>query len=530
MNDTVDGLDVSNVDGAGKEKQGKTKEPTQADLIVSFVRQRAEVFLGDDDHEYVALRAGDDDAAPLRTMRLGSKLFRQSASYLHYQATGRAPTEQSLRSAVTTLAGIARHEGARHNVFLRVGGDDQRVFVDLGDESWRVVEIDAEGWRIVMDPPIKFRRSPALLPLPKPEGGGSLSALKQLVRTDAESWILLLLFLVGAFRVGRPFRHLFLTGIQGASKSMMARLVRRLVDPSRAGLRREPKDARDLAIAADNSYMPAFDNVSSIPPWLSDALCVLSTGGAFATRTLYENAEETIFEARRPVILTSITDVISRPDLLERALLISLEPLQKVSRRTEARLEAAFADAHPKILGAVFDAVSAAIKNLPTTPEVIEFRMADAATWAVAAGPALGLTREEIIRALQANESSAIETAIEASPIVGPLVRFLRKQRDGRWCGTAKELLDGINGSLSPSEKSEGIRQLSEWPRRPRGMTAALRRISPALPHVGIRYLGHNKHRRTHILELIAADGANGTTAEEGAAGHRKPPDREPLP
>jgi len=35
-------------------------------------------------------------------------------------------------------------------------------------------------------------------------------------------------------------------------------------------------------IAALNSHVIAYDNLSVIPDWLSDALCVLSTGGGFS--------------------------------------------------------------------------------------------------------------------------------------------------------------------------------------------------------------------------------------------------------
>lgn len=39
-------------------------------------------------------------------------------------------------------------------------------------------------------------------------------------------------------------------------------------------------------IAANNSWCLAYDDLSHVPPWLSDALCRLSTGGGFATREL----------------------------------------------------------------------------------------------------------------------------------------------------------------------------------------------------------------------------------------------------
>ena len=45
----------------------------------------------------------------------------------------------------------------------------------------------------------------------------------------------------------------------------------------------------------------AFDNLSSVPHWLSDALCRLATGGSFAVRQLYTDDEEVLFEATRPI-------------------------------------------------------------------------------------------------------------------------------------------------------------------------------------------------------------------------------------
>ena len=75
-------------------------------------------------------------------------------------------------------------------------------------------------------------------------------------------------------------------------------------------------------IAANNGWVINLDNLSYVSPELSDAMCRLSTGGGFATRTLYENDEETIFAAQRPQILNGIEDIGCRSDLLDRSLII----------------------------------------------------------------------------------------------------------------------------------------------------------------------------------------------------------------
>ena len=38
-------------------------------------------------------------------------------------------------------------------------------------------------------------------------------------------------------------------------------------------MRALPHDERELFIAASHSHVLAFDNLSGLPPWLSDTLC-----------------------------------------------------------------------------------------------------------------------------------------------------------------------------------------------------------------------------------------------------------------
>src|SRR5207237_9906417 len=112
--------------------------------------------------------------------------------------------------------------------------------------------------------------------------------LRGLLNAESEeSWILFRAWLLSALRAVGPFPVLALHGEQGCGKSTITRVLRELVDPNEAALRAQPRDDRDLVIAANNSWMPCWDNLSKLPIWLSDALCRLATGGAFATRQLY---------------------------------------------------------------------------------------------------------------------------------------------------------------------------------------------------------------------------------------------------
>jgi len=181
-----------------------------------------------------------------------------------------------------------------------------------------------------------------------------------------DDWYLSVGWLLMAFRPQGPYPVLVLHGEQGTAKSTTARVLRELVDPSEAMLRSQPRDVRDLMIGARNNWVVNFDNLSYLQPWLSDALCRVSTGGGFSTRQLYTDADEFIFAAQRPVILNGIEELATRGDLLDRSVVMYLPRISSEDRRAEAEFWPNFNEARPRIFGAVLDAVASAAKNVDT--------------------------------------------------------------------------------------------------------------------------------------------------------------------
>ena len=90
-----------------------------------------------------------------------------------------------------------------------------------------------------------------------------------------------------------------------------------------------------------------------MPPWLSDALCRLATGGGFSTRKLYTDDEEQLFNAQRPTVLNGIEDFIDRPDLADRAVFLTLEPIPENKRKADQALKDDFDRARPQILASL---------------------------------------------------------------------------------------------------------------------------------------------------------------------------------
>ena len=184
------------------------------------------------------------------------------------------------------------------------------------------------------------------------------------VSTD-QDFVLIVSWILAALRNKGPYPVIVLSGEQGSAKSFFSAILRALLDPNAAPLRALPREDRDLFIAATNGHVLTFDNVSGLPAWISDTLCRLATGGGFAVRQLYTDQDEILFDATRPVVLNGIEDIVTRPDLADRGLFLTLEPIPEERRKPEKALWAAFNHARPQILGALLDAVS--LRNLSTT-------------------------------------------------------------------------------------------------------------------------------------------------------------------
>ena len=80
-----------------------------------------------------------------------------------------------------------------------------------------------------------------------------------------------------------------------------------------------------MVTAAAGSWVVALDNLSGIPPWLSDSLCRAVTGDGSVKRALYTDAGLSIVSFRRCVIVNGIDVGAVRPDLGERLAVVDLK-------------------------------------------------------------------------------------------------------------------------------------------------------------------------------------------------------------
>jgi hypothetical protein len=432
------------------------------------------------------------------TWPIRSKRFRNWVRRCYYRATGVAAGAAMIRSALDLLEARAQFDAPERTDSVRVAEHAGRLYLDLADEHWRAVAIGPDGWRVLGCPPVRFRRPSGMLPLPVPERGGSIEALRPFLNlSNQQDFVLIVAWLLAALRSRGPYPVLVVSGEQGSAKTALSKFLRALIDPNVAAVRALPREERELMIAANNGHLLAFDNLSGLPPWLSDAFCRLASGGSFAVRQLYTDAEEVLFKAVRPILLNGIEDVIGRPDLADRAIFLTLGPIREEQRRSETELWREFELARPAILGALLDAAVRGLEAIGSVKLEQLPRMADFALWATACETVLwhaGI----FSRAYTANRTAAIQRIIDADPIAAT-VRELMSERSS-WSGSAADLL------RVSVERTRQTGDRTSWPKNPRALAGHLRRVQTFLRTLGIDITFYREGRSgTRVIRMRSA-------------------------
>jgi curved DNA-binding protein CbpA len=467
-----------------------------ADLLVSIARKESELFHDADKEPYAHAKV----SGHRETYHVRGRAFSLWLRQLYFKKYEASVNANAMAEALATITMFAVCEGPEVAVHTRIAEHGGAIFIDVGDKDWRAVKVTAGGWEVVTDSPVRFVRSGSMRPLPIPTRGGSIEALRKFINvkprdeaTGADEFILLVAYALAALRPNCNYPVLGLAGEQGSGKTSLVRLLGSLIDPRSPQLRTMPGDERDLIVAARHAHLLGFDNISGLSDDMSDAICRLSTGGGHGERELYTNREESTFEGRRPVCLNGIEDVATRPDLVDRALMLLLVAIGPDSRREERDLDREFAEEAPALFGALLDGLVSGLRNLATVEITDKPRMADFALRAEACTLAYW-PAGTFMRAYQENIAAANEVVIESSQVGDAVRRFMATATRTRWEGTASELLELLTRIIP-----EPLARERSWPKSARALSGKLRRAAPPLRKVGIDVAfvreGHDRER-----------------------------------
>jgi len=453
------------------------------------------LIINDDGDVYASLHV----RGHMVVYNIGSKDFTNFLSGIISEAGEDVPTPSTMTAVIATLQGRAFAKGLRGKVAVRLAGDPTKVFVDMCNAKWQAIVVLNEGWEIVYPTFPTFRRLGSMLELPAPDrAGANVSLLWDTLnihgeneRRMVEAW--LITALIPSYHV--PL--LVLNGEHGSAKSTTTRYLRNLLDPNTAPLRSLPDNEKDLFVAARNSRILTYDNMSGISGEISDGLCKLVSGGAYSGRMLYTDKDEVIINAHCAVILNGITDFISRPDLIDRSLVINLPTITASQRKSDKLYDKLFTQNHPKVFAGLLDTLVEVLKLIPTLEEEDHDlpRMADFALVGVALERLHGYPVGSFLKAYKANMSEAVETSLEASPVAETIKKFMLLRQN--WEGTTATLLSELTGKL----ENDFLRRSNIWPQTPNALSKALSRLKPAFRVMGVTI--NSQHTRNGTIVQI---------------------------
>jgi putative DNA primase/helicase len=473
------------------EEPKKGKRESQATLLVKLLESKGELF-HDGENSFVSVRKDGHR----ETYLIPSKDSRSFLQEAFYKSHKKMPSSQATQDAIDALRGRARFSSPEKSTAIRVAGNERKTWIDLGRDDWTAVEITADEWKVVPHPDKpRFWRSQGIAPFPTPTRDGTVDDLRDFLSlTSEDDFYLTVAYIMMCFNHKGPFPVLNFGGSPGSGKSTKSKIVRWLTDPSEAPTVRPPTKEDNLTPHLAHSWVVCFDNVSSIPDWLSDELCRISTGEGIRIRSYYTNLEEIILHVKRPIMLNSIGNPVTRGDLVDRTIFIACDRIKMVKREDEFWKR--WDEAYPGILGGIFDALVGVLRHYDESPTTSDIRMADFAAWGIATEKALGWPEDSFINAYRENRGRATGEIVEHSLVAQALIGFVRSQK-GAWVGRMGELLSHLNvGFLN------GIVP-SDWPKTPQALSNQLEFLKAPLEKEGLLIETVPTNRKKHIYTII---------------------------
>jgi len=460
------------------------KRQNQASILVAFVLDQVELFHDKNMDVYARYKSTQE------THRLESRRFKDWIVSSFFSETKKSAHDQSVREAINTLSGLARSKGECHEVNIRVASHDGSYYIDLAQPgSSHAIELKPGGWSIIDQPPVYFLRPDTMRPLPIPISGGDITSLWGIINVPENCRCLVLAWLIECFRPDTPFPVLEFFGEQGSAKSTTQTILRRLIDPNASDLRAAPKTPEDIFVCAGVNWLASYENISHLSPAMQDAFCVLSTGAGYAKRKLYSDADESVIQVKRPIVLNGISIAVTSQDLVDRT--ISIET-PVIENRLEGReLLKVFETIQGELLGALLDIAAKALSIVHTIelPPAERPRLLEFAHLGMAIAQVMEGTPEPFLRQFNAARQESIARTIDASPVALAFLDWIETQPSPIEI-TVKDLFHAVEMYKPINTES--------WPRSPKGFADTLRRLAPALRQMGIQCRSIGK-RGSHV-------------------------------
>ncbi|EGV18789.1 hypothetical protein [Thiocapsa marina] len=466
----------------GTQKSTSAEHDLSAEAIIDMIRKESELFHDKNTDTYIATVID----GYRQTWKLGSTDFRTWLIGEIFDRFERCVPEATISQVITTLKAYALRRGTQKVVGTRVLClvPEKRYLVNLGDAACTSIEVSAEGYKpVVLDDVHLLRSGRMMRALPFPAASSSLDALWEAVNVPEKYRLIVIAWMIQSFRVDSACPVIEFVGEEGSGKTMTTTCIRNSVDPKEGGLTPCPRSIQDLYSIAANSHVICLENVSWLSPETQDALCTIVTGGGYAGRQLYTNADEFLLPVKNPVIINGISAAITASDLADRSISIICPRLQK--RRTESDVMRDFAQNHAAIFGALLSEFVAVLKVEPQIiidPEKLP-RMGNYAYTGEAVYQANGRAAGEFLEDFNSLRVDVAARAVESHAVGNAILAFLKAHPEGLVYSPGNPV--NIKSLLCALRKFRSSDD-ANWPTSARAFADAIRRLSPSLARIGI--------------------------------------------
>lgn len=446
-------------------------KPNQATLLVQMAEDKYGFGVTPDGKPFAYSLEAQHVALNLKGNQLG---LRQRLSAEYYDKFGVAAAQASLAAAMNVMEGKAFNEKPTQ-LYVRVAGDRKAIYIDMADKQNRVIRISGGRWDVVTECPYTFRRTQNTGAMAEPQRGGKVQTLFRYLHVSKPDRKLVIGLLVDALinpNTAKPITHF--CGEHGTAKSGSTTCLASLIDPTVLPHHGPPKDLITWATTASASWVVALDNISTVPDWLSDAMCRTATGSGLSKRSLYTDDDLSILVFRRAIVMNGIALDKVRGDFADRLVSFELQVIPEDQRLSEEEIAERWPKDAPAILGAVLDIAAEVQQALPHLEPQPLPRMADFARVLACLDK---LKNSNCLTLYRARVSRALSDTIGDHPFIAFLVD--KRYATPNSGATSSEIRKELDSRYPINPRP------SEWPRSPKSVTALLKRNAPGLRAAG---------------------------------------------
>lgn len=404
--------------------------------IIEYASEQTEFFYSETDGRHIKAMKEIGGKQQAVFYNIKSSDFDDWFRELSYDRFERIASPADCNLARSHFFMVAKKKGKKISLHRRVVKKGNSIYYDLGWGDNRALKITPTEVKIVKLAEPKFLSGDSMAPQIEPDLSVDPKKLRELIDKhfnllEKSDLILLPLFLVSCLwgdEIAHPLLQVY--GTQGSAKSTSLRRIQELIDPHLYDLYEMKEDADKVALELWSDYMCCFDNVSYIPPKISDLLCRNCTGGAQKRRKLFTDTEQVVLKLKSVVCLNGVGQNITQPDLAERTLFIELEKIPHDNKREESQLMKEWNGDLPDFFGALCNLAKEVLNTTYKIKLKSPIRMTDFYHIAVKAGILLGYREKDVYEALKMNVERVKKELAGGSVLVSTIVAFMAdKQR-----------------------------------------------------------------------------------------------------